>query len=523
VVEAPELTISNVSLANINPRVPLAAQLTMTTSTHATVELTIDDGERSWSVTPSDAAATDHSLMVLGMRSGRTNTVTAVARDTSGNEVSSEPVTYDTPPFPDNFVVPDVTVSKPELMEPGVTMIEMSRWDEKGDTIREFGTAVYILDDAGEVVWYYHSDDGATAVIRLDNGNLLYYSYSKYIVEMDMLGTIVGHWHATGLADDVPEGSIPVEVDSFHHEATRLPNGNTLVLSSDPRVLDDYPSSSTDPDAPRETATVIGDVLVEFAPDGTVVKQWFLHDILDPYRISHSSLFGGYWKAHKYEDTLQEPVIDWTHANAMIYDASDHSVIASIRHQDAVIKVDWESGELVWILGPHENWKAPWSEKLLTPIGDTQWQYHQHGPSFTGDGTLVMFDNGMHRASAFEEKMPIPESYSRAVEFDINRETMEVSQVWQYGGPGEDAFFSFYICDADWLPETGNILITDGARETGPDGKPAWRDKMPEFWSRVVEVTHTEPAEKVFEVVFKEDLPNRWHTYRSQHLPSLYP
>ena len=220
-------------------------------------------------------------------------------------------------------------------------------------------------------------------------------------------------------------------------------------------MLENYPTSTSDPDAERETATVVGDVLVEFAPDGSIVKQVFRHDILDPYRISHSSLAGGYWIADKYEDTIASPVRDWTHANAMIYDASDHSVIASLRHQDAVIKVDWDNGELVWILGPHENWQEPWSEKLLAPVGDLQWQYHQHGPSFTGDGTLVMFDNGMHRASAFEEKMPIAESYSRAVEFDVDRETMEVSQVWHYGGPGEDAFFSFYICDVDWLPETG--------------------------------------------------------------------
>ena len=523
VIEQAPLSISDVSLRNTNARVPLAALMTLTTSEPAVVELRIDDGERSWSVTPSEEAATNHSLMVLGMRSGRMHSVTALARDADGNEAMSDAASYETPPFPDNFVVPEITVLKPELMEPGVRLIELSQWDENGNTNREFGGLAYILDNEGEIVWYYHADHDAGNVHRLDNGNIFYYSDGKRTVEMDMLGNIVGQWHATGLADEIPEDSIPVESDTLHHEATRLPNGNTLVLSSDPRVLENYPTSTTDRDAPRETATVIGDVLLEFAPDGSVVTEWKLHDILDPYRISHSSMAGGYWIDNKYEDTLQEPVRDWTHANAMIYDASDHSVIVSLRHQDAVIKIDWETGELVWILGTPDNWNEPWSEKLLTPVGDLEWQYHQHGPSFTGHGTLVMFDNGMHRASAFQERAPYADSYSRAVEFAVDEEKMEVSQVWHYGGPGDEAFFSFYICDTDWLPVTGNILITDGARETGPNGKPARRDTLPEFWSRVVEVTHTEPAEKVFEVIFREELPTRWHSYRSQHLANLYP
>ena len=234
VEEKPAIEIQNLSLENENASAPLAARLSFSTSIPTTVDITINDGERIWNIPTSAEVASYYSLMVLGMCSGRTNAVTATARDASGNVVSSDPVTYDTPPFPDNFVVPDVLVSKPELMEPGVTLIELNQWDEHGDTIKEFGAVFYVLDNEGEVVWYYHADHNAGAAIRLENGNILYYSDSKYIIEIDMLGNTVGRWHATGLAPEGPEGSIPVEVDSFHHEVTRLPNGNTLVLSSDP-------------------------------------------------------------------------------------------------------------------------------------------------------------------------------------------------------------------------------------------------------------------------------------------------
>ena len=78
-----------------------------------------------------------------------------------------------------------------------------------------------------------------------------------------------------------------------------------------------------------------------------------------------------------------------------------------------------------------------------------------------------------------------------------------------------------FISDADWLPETGNVLITDGGRFTGPDGEP-----MDRFggrsWARVLQVTHGENPEKIWELVI--DDPGRGYSvYRAQHFVSLYP
>jgi len=74
---------------------------------------------------------------------------------------------------------------------------------------------------------------------------------------------------------------------------------------------------------------------------------------------------------------------------------------------------------------------------------------------------------------------------------------MTVSQVWSYGRPADgEMFYSNAPGDADWLPITGNVLITDGSRRTL--GVPARR------FARIVEVTHTRPAEKVFELLIKD-------------------
>ncbi len=99
---------------------------------------------------------------------------------------------------------------------------------------------------------------------------------------------------------------------------------------------------------------------------------------------------------------------------------------------------------------------------------------------------------------------------------------MTVRQVWRYGGPGGEIFFSPFICEADPLPETGNVLVTDGGRVRDKEGGVSGDVFGGHHWARIVEVTRTDPPEKVFELVI--DNPDKdnsigWVVYRSERLP----
>ncbi len=555
--------ISDVALSgNPNPTAPLAAILALTTDEPAQLTLLMDDGERSWSVTPNEEFVTDHSIMVLGMRPGRSHSIVAAAADMAGNTSESDTLVFETPPLPQEILQPTVAVLKPDQMEPGVTLFNLNqRWNADGRQAQNFG-ALIIVDERGEIVWYYHADHRVNEFIRLRNGNILYGSgQSGRLREIDMLGNVVQQWQAAGLLDAVPDGVTPVATDSFHHEELELPNGNILALSSEARLVDDFRTSETDPDAPRAPSTVIGDVVVEFSRDGTVQGQWKLLDLIDIERIGYESLDGGFWQG-PYADVAEAPIRDWAHANGITYDPRDDSILVSSPVQDVILKIDRQSGDLVWLLGTPTHWTEPWSSLRLTAVGELEWPYFQHGPSYTGDGTLVMFDNGHYRASAFEPKMSIEDSYSRAVEYSIDEETMEVSEVWHYGESGDERFYSGFLGDVDWLPVTGNLLVTDGARVTdaegrsvepapppagmgggprgamggappgGPRGAPAggppggpgaFGDPGIMRWARIVEVTHTLPAEKVFELILQDEPPAGQAVYRAKHLDSLYP
>jgi hypothetical protein len=117
--------------------------------------------------------------------------------------------------------------------------------------------------------------------------------------------------------------------------------------------------------------------------------------------------------------------------------------------------------------------------------------------------------------------MSLEDSYSRAVEYSVNEETMEVSQLWVYG-PDDEPFYGRYLGDVDWQPQTDNILINVGGRETNADGQNAPPGMGTQRWASLIEVTHDQPAEKVWEMRLQADDSN-WSIYRADRLPSIYP
>ncbi|HYR87137.1 MAG TPA: aryl-sulfate sulfotransferase [Terriglobia bacterium] len=510
----PQFATNPTVTRNPNPRVPLASIVTFRSDKPAAVALQINDGRVFYA---DRELQTEHAVAILGLHAAGRNQVRIFLIDAAGNR-SAPSVSMEilTDPLPADFPPIEARVHQTLRMEPGVTLFNIIRTDRGL-------SALLAVDGEGKVVWYYRGDAMITDARRLRNGNLLFLDGTD-AVEMDMLGNVVRKWRPLRLGTAVDASSaVPVDVDTFHHELAELPWRNLLTLSTEVRRYDAYPSSETDPRAPVSSANVVGDVIVEFERDGRVVNQWRLLDLLSPYRIGYDSLLG-FWDL-TYRNSFAG-TRDWAHANAVSYDASDDSFIVSLRHQDAVVKIARRTSQIVWILGTHNGWNAPQSSFLLQPAGRFEWPFHQHAPEMTSRGTLLLFDNGNNRAEPFEPKMALEESYSRAVEYRIDPRTRTVSQTWSYGGPGDEMFFSRIIGEADQLPLTKNILITDGARDLDANGNNSESDSGTTQWARIVEVTYTQPAEKVLELVIGD--PSRlaivgWLVYRSERLPSLYP
>jgi arylsulfate sulfotransferase len=491
------LVVESGPTLSVPQHAPLARLLELTTDepSRVSVDVTdVTDGVGSWHHDFHDYA-TSHSLPLLGFKPDRTYQVQVTLYDPyRGSLTLPTPVLVSTDPLPPDFPPLQILTSLPSQMEPGYTMFFAQ--PSAG------GSYNVILDAAGDVVWY--SDRGGSDERQLPDGNVFYLS-SQNIGELDMLGEYTSTWHMSQAGNSIPPGSILVDLGAVNHEAFPTDHGTVLTLATEQRTVDDYPTSATDPNAPTATATVSEHPVVEFSQaTGAILGEWHPLDLLDPTRIGYGS--------------IGSPN-DWGHANAVIEDPRDGNIILSVRHQDAVVKFD-RSGQIKWILGPHANWPPEFQPYLLTPVGmPFAWQYHEHAPMVTPSGTLLMFDNGNYRASPFDGTTPVADAdnYSRAVEFAIDEQTMQVSQVWEYQNTPE-RLFAHFIGDADSLPTTGNVLIDFGGISY-VDGVAANGNAV-----RIVEVTHTTPADKVFDLSISTPLGDpSWRVYRAERIPDLYP
>ncbi|MEM8859859.1 MAG: aryl-sulfate sulfotransferase, partial [Chloroflexota bacterium] len=344
------------------------------------------------------------------------------------------------------------------------------------------------------------------------------------VTEVDVLGNIVQQWYAKDRPHGPHPTAIPVPAETIHHCIYELSNGNFMAFTANKKIVEDFYTSEFDPDAPRKTQPVMGDTIIEFTREGEIVWRWNCFDHLDPYRLGYEALYS-YWWVRGFPDHM-----DWSHGNSMWIDEEENTVLLCLRIQEAILKIDRATGEIIWILGEHTDWSEEMQKKLLKPIGDVQWPYHMHTPSMTPDGTFMIFDNGVFQARPFTMPKPPAETYGRAAEYRIDEENMTIEELWSSNKKDDpDNLVSYAMGDADLMPQTGNILISYGFSlypDELTDLKPTEYNRCTHFSSkaRVREVTHTHPVETVFDVWVINDNPGAtfgWACFGAEKIKDL--
>lgn len=222
--------------------------------------------------------------------------------------------------------------------------------------------------------------------------------------------------------------------DIDFHEFRVLANGNILVMGYDVRTID---MSSVVANG-NPNARVMGNIIREVTPAGTIVFEWSSFDHVD---ITEAT-----------EDVdLTQPAIDYIHINS-VYEDLDGNFLISARHFDAVLKVNRQTGEVMWRLGGERarNNDFLWTNDDVN--GFTGFS-HQHTVIRTANGRLLMFDNGNLK----------PNSYSRAVMYDVNEQNRTITKVWEYRQTPD--VFAPSMGSVQELPN-GNILIGWGSATT---------------------------------------------------------
>ena len=474
-----------------NPDLYLARRLDVSTDRPTRLVVEVDGQTRE--VTDF---RTHHQVPILGLHADRAYEGSGVLVDLWGRQVTFS-VAFETPELP--VVLPDVHLLAldPNLVEPGHTLI--------GFHVEGGGpTAVVIYDDALAPVWVLDSPEPFSDLRLSDDGHLLALQDGD-AVEMTLLGEVRRRWTRSPVhpADILWEGG------KFSYDMQPLEDGFASVTFETLEVPA-YPIDYDEPEVLGGAAVIRVPNIVQVGWDGTLREKWPLSDRIDTTRISYNALN---WHAGSAS-------WDWAHANAIA--PTPDGFLVSLRHQDAVIKLDTR-GDLMWILGDPAGWSEAFEAYLLAPVGELEWPYHQHAPMRSATGEIVLFDNHNRGYTPYEVPEHLPETTARVVAYRVNTEEMTVEQVWSRRDTAAGSITSPVMGDADWLSETGHVLATF-ASTTHEDGVLNSERGWGENAVRLVEYVPGS-SEVALDVRFSSDAdanPDGWWAPRAERIPPVH-
>ena len=352
-----------------------------------------------------------------------------------------------------------------------------------------YNTNVGIVDTAGEVRWWLFDTligdpenpwySGYFMGFQQTKDGALTWGFGQRYVKYDLMGR------------EIFNRRLPSGYSDFSHSFDNAQNGNSLlrVAAFDYRRAD------------NKRVHTVRDVIVEIDPNGGVVDDWRLAEILDPYRSNvikaldqgavclniDASKAGQTLSAEDLAKQEQEGVFgdvagvgpgrNWAHVNSVDYDPTDDSIIISSRHQSAVIKIGRDK-KVKWILATPTGWKADLAKKVLTPVdkdgkplkcennrceGGFDWTWTQHtgwridSKSDEHVIYLSVFDNGDGRSL---EQPPLPDmKYSRGVIYKIDQDKMTVQQIWEYGKERGHAWYSPVTSLTEYYQDKNSVFV----------------------------------------------------------------
>ncbi|MEE0511657.1 MAG: aryl-sulfate sulfotransferase [Peptococcaceae bacterium] len=464
---AGDYTLSN-PLVKLNPYIicPLSAMILFKTPRPEEVTIIVHGKEAAGDIVHRFPASYEHVLPVYGLYADYDNQVEIVLQDGARHTV-----TIKTEPLMEG--VPESTSIDTTAEYMGDNFVFLTA------SMRSFPVG---YDYAGDLRWYC-KENLAFDIKRIRNGHILV--GTERLVKMP--------YFTTGLYEMNFGGKIfkeyVIPCGGYHHDQFQMKDGNLLALT-----FDFYSGT-------------VEDVCVLLDKDtGEILKKWDYKKVLPQHGPGSGS----------------QTEEDWFHNNAVWYDEKTNSLTFSGRHEDAVINLDYETGELNWIIGDPENWPQEYVDKyFFTPVGDGEfdWQYEQHACVVLPDGDIMLFDNGHYRSKNPDKYWANHDNFSRGVRYRIDTDKMTIEQVWQYGKERGAEFFSPYICNVEYYDE-GHYMVHSGGigyLDGEPcDGFAAVMAMKPEFKDRITFNSIT--CELVDDkVVYELHVPA--NCYRAEKLP----
>ena len=263
---------------------------------------------------PGDDPATDHEVMLKGLRAGTSYSFRVYAQIGEAGWFTGE-LSTTTGPLP---------ASLPELTVSAIDPSQAAGGYEVRALITPTDRFPVILDTDGHYVWYY---TGTPAL-----------SSTRAILSQDRSSILIGgHCQQGPCISRVPfdgEGIVRVDAPALGIDFAEVEAGRYAYLSAEIRPFADG------------TRQLSGGTIELVGEDGEQRRLWSAFDWFTPDLQLVYTYTG--------EDVDGVQVEEWTHYNYLEHDPHTHSLL-STDHNGKVIRVDPGSGDLLWELSNHSG------------------------------------------------------------------------------------------------------------------------------------------------------------------------
>jgi arylsulfate sulfotransferase len=421
----------------------------------------------------------------------------AAQTNTGGKITYGSPVSFTTGALPSGITFPAFTVQIPAGSQTDRALPVML-----ASVIQAETPSPYLLlatDLSGAIIWYYYQQNSAThfslltrplhsgAMLTIQDGPAWNPAtqWQQTLREIDLAGNILRETNtgiiqqqllSMGATDGGPCNVFPHPapvgaacLGAFHHEAMQLPNGDVAVIADIEKIF----PAGTQGDTSGLPVDVLGDMIVVLNTNWKVVWYFdaFEHagggtqlDINRPAVLGETCTINerGCPPMLLLGTGISPQASDWLHSNSIYYWANDAQgasgdLIYSSRHQDWVMKIDYQNGtgtgDILWRMGPCGDF-------TFNNINNDPWPWfsHQHdvGMENHGAGPLTVFDNNNTRLAppsgpgSSRGCLPgLGSGNSRGMALTVDENALQVTPVISV----DTGVFSFGMGSAQLLPD----------------------------------------------------------------------
>jgi hypothetical protein len=407
-------------------------------------------------------------------------------RDVFSNGATSPPLRFTTGSLPTTLSFPTFTVQQPPA--PGSDLNEDMIFHQ---LIRATSNVPNPLatDLQGRVEWYYDVSQsgltftypgqspvpgGTVLMVGIDRDSPLPGS-RNILREIDLAGNVVRETNIAAVNAGLTSMGHDV-IYSFTHDVQRLPNGQTAVIGLTERTVN-INGTPTD---------YVGDMILVLDKNLQVAWAWDAFDHLD---VNRGPVLGAIVQPGSPGPSAavpRLPAVDWLHLNAVSWSPADQNLVLSIRHQDWVIKIDYQSGEgdghVIWRLGQGGDF-------TVNSTDPNPWFSHQHNAHYIDDHTLILFDNGNTRRASD------PTAHSRGQVWTLDEQTMTATLVVN----ADLGSYSGALGSAERL-SNGDYSFTLGTNGPEPPRPPAHTVEVTPNGAKVYDLMANTPEYRTFRV-----------------------